>query len=184
MGMTGSRLHIPGHRFVVVSDPAVLPDIIGRPGLPKWAAYENVIPVSTCPSWHSTCPILCPGKHTLACDVTDTINGLCSWSARASATPCSQRHTQMTPCGRLCARRSTLPSAPLPSSRVSPHNFTLANPAAASHLLFHAHLLQHKTDCYLPCRYHAALCELATTLSPHDSNPSRYSVLGVLKGFG
>ena len=39
------RLHIPGHRFVIVSDPKILPAIIGRPGLPKWAAYENVIPV-------------------------------------------------------------------------------------------------------------------------------------------
>lgn len=40
------RLEIPGHRFVVVNDPAVLPAIIGRPGLPKWAAYQNVVPVS------------------------------------------------------------------------------------------------------------------------------------------
>ena len=44
------RLHIPGHRFVVVSDPDILPAIIGRPGLPKWAAYENVVPVrGLCP---------------------------------------------------------------------------------------------------------------------------------------
>lgn len=46
-----SRLHIPGHRFVVVSDPAVLPAIIGRPGLPKWAAYENVTQVGGPVSW-------------------------------------------------------------------------------------------------------------------------------------
>lgn len=39
------RLHIPGSRFVVVSDPDILPAIIGRPGLPKWAAYGNVVPV-------------------------------------------------------------------------------------------------------------------------------------------
>ncbi|KAK9915097.1 hypothetical protein WJX75_004696 [Coccomyxa subellipsoidea] len=39
------RLEIPGHRFVVVSDPAILPAIIGRPGLPKWAAYQNVVPL-------------------------------------------------------------------------------------------------------------------------------------------
>ena len=70
VGMAGSRLHIPGHRFVVVSDPAVLPDIIGRPGLPKWAAYENVIPVSTHCAWHNTCSVyilLC--IQTLACDM-------------------------------------------------------------------------------------------------------------------
>ncbi|BDA43361.1 Cytochrome P450 4e2 [Coccomyxa sp. Obi] len=39
------RLEIPGHRFVVVNDPALLPAIIGRPGLPKWAAYQNVVPL-------------------------------------------------------------------------------------------------------------------------------------------
>jgi hypothetical protein len=43
--MSGVRLEIPGHRFVVVSDPSILPAIIGRPGLPKWAAYKNVVPV-------------------------------------------------------------------------------------------------------------------------------------------
>ena len=48
------RLHIPWHRFVVVSDPDILPAIIGRPGLPKWAAYENVVPASSCPSKAAT----------------------------------------------------------------------------------------------------------------------------------
>ena len=40
---------------MVVSDPAILPAIIGRPGLPKWAAYQNVVPVipaaAVCIAW-------------------------------------------------------------------------------------------------------------------------------------
>ena len=72
MGMAVSRLHIPGHRFVVVSDPAVLPDIIGRPGLPKWAAYENVIPVSTRCGRHYMRSVHCPVQSLagLCCALT------------------------------------------------------------------------------------------------------------------
>ena len=52
-----SRLHIPGSRFVVVSDPDILPAIIGRPGLPKWAAYENVVPVRSPAALGCNCPM-------------------------------------------------------------------------------------------------------------------------------
>ena len=34
------RVKMPGSTFVVVADPALLPAVIGRPGLPKSRVYE------------------------------------------------------------------------------------------------------------------------------------------------
>lgn len=34
------RVKMPGSTFVVVADPALLPTVLGRPGLPKSRVYE------------------------------------------------------------------------------------------------------------------------------------------------
>lgn len=120
-----ARLHIPGHRFVVVSDPDILPAIIGRPGLPKWSAYENVVPVKALcqnlPENDSDCHLWSwwPRSTCCICEPCTCRHLVYSWWRAARCTRCSQRRTPATPPGRPSARPSTPPSRPPPSGRTS-----------------------------------------------------------------
>ena len=44
---------MPGQTFVVVADPALLPSVLGRPGLPKSRVYELGFFVSRMPLSHT-----------------------------------------------------------------------------------------------------------------------------------